>query len=282
MNTNNKNRAFTLIELLVVISIIALLLSILMPSLQKVKAAGRNIVCRSNMKNIVTAAHLWSYDNEGWSMPASWDRETSSGDPMIQKYLEAGAADGVMNCPNMKQFAGKTYGDLGFTDAECEAMNAKSHNFVNSYGYNLKLCGKTNGCPGRYNGSNHDGSQWGKNNVWWATHGNCKLDTIDKAGKKIMFAESFHYLAYPEIYLPNSPSSGIMLKDTADRGLRHNPKNRRIGPGWAYPDQAGTMNIAWCDGSVSTSPDNLEYKDEGEFLYKMNGGYWYGNHSYNR
>ena len=41
---------FTLIELLVVISIIALLLSILMPALSRVKEQGRRVVCASEVR----------------------------------------------------------------------------------------------------------------------------------------------------------------------------------------------------------------------------------------
>jgi prepilin-type N-terminal cleavage/methylation domain-containing protein/prepilin-type processing-associated H-X9-DG protein len=58
-------KAFTLIELLVVIAIIALLLSILMPALKKVKAAGQAVVCASNMGQIGKAMVLYSetYDS---------------------------------------------------------------------------------------------------------------------------------------------------------------------------------------------------------------------------
>ena len=49
MNSANK-KAFTLIELLVVIAIIALLLSILTPALNRVKAQAKAAVCRSNIK----------------------------------------------------------------------------------------------------------------------------------------------------------------------------------------------------------------------------------------
>ena len=46
----SKKRAFTLIELLVVISIIAVLMAILMPALQRVKKQARDSVCRSNLR----------------------------------------------------------------------------------------------------------------------------------------------------------------------------------------------------------------------------------------
>lgn len=48
---SHKN-AFTLIELLVVISIIALLLAILLPALQKAREGGRAAVCQMNQKSI--------------------------------------------------------------------------------------------------------------------------------------------------------------------------------------------------------------------------------------
>ena len=57
----NKN-GFTLIELLVVISIIALLMGILMPSLARVRKAGRRVVCASQMRQISLAFDLYSAD----------------------------------------------------------------------------------------------------------------------------------------------------------------------------------------------------------------------------
>ena len=57
-------KAFTLIELLVVIAIIALLLAILMPSLQKAKKQTRKIICRSNLKQWATIWSLYLNDHE--------------------------------------------------------------------------------------------------------------------------------------------------------------------------------------------------------------------------
>ena len=55
---------FTLIELLVVISIIALLLAILLPSLKAAHEAGQSSVCASNLKQIYQGAFLHAQDND--------------------------------------------------------------------------------------------------------------------------------------------------------------------------------------------------------------------------
>jgi len=62
MNSANK-KAFTLIELLVVIAIIALLLSILTPALDRVKAQAKAAICRSNVKQWGVIFMMYAQNN---------------------------------------------------------------------------------------------------------------------------------------------------------------------------------------------------------------------------
>jgi len=61
---SRKKYAFTLIELLVVISIIALLLSILLPSLQRAKEMGMRAVCLSNLHQLTVSWAVYSANND--------------------------------------------------------------------------------------------------------------------------------------------------------------------------------------------------------------------------
>ena len=61
-----KAKGFTLIELLVVIAVIALLLAILVPTLQRVRNQSRAVVCRAHLKQWGTVLALYVEDNEGW------------------------------------------------------------------------------------------------------------------------------------------------------------------------------------------------------------------------
>lgn len=60
-----NNSGFTLIELLVVISIIALLLSILMPSLAKVKTLGRETIDKANLRQWGIIFNTFLAENNG-------------------------------------------------------------------------------------------------------------------------------------------------------------------------------------------------------------------------
>lgn len=65
-------QAFTLIELLVVISIIALLIAILLPALQKARESASGVECLAMHRSIAQAVFMHANDHDG-TMPAAYD-----------------------------------------------------------------------------------------------------------------------------------------------------------------------------------------------------------------
>lgn len=61
---SKKRRGFTLIELLVVISIIATLMSLILPAIQSAREAGRRTQCLNNMRNVAIAVHTYASSNK--------------------------------------------------------------------------------------------------------------------------------------------------------------------------------------------------------------------------
>jgi len=70
-------RAFTLIELLVVISIIALLVSILLPALGSARGVAQSAQCKSNEKIFGTAYYMYAADFKDY-YPGGWMANTSN------------------------------------------------------------------------------------------------------------------------------------------------------------------------------------------------------------
>ena len=82
---------FTLVELLVVIGIIALLISILLPSLNSAKRAAMKTVCLSNVRQLSIAANMYMSANRG-VFPFQFGRPIAQAVP-LDDVLSTGAAN---------------------------------------------------------------------------------------------------------------------------------------------------------------------------------------------
>ncbi len=144
-NSRKQASGFTLIELLVVISIIALLVSILLPALANARGQGRRVVCASNERQLFLANTNYAMDNRGYYVLAAKDinynhhrwhgvRDSvneafDAARGPLAKYIGEGE---LKRCPSFKER--HYYAEAGQVDGNFEAG-------CGGYGYNSEYIG---------------------------------------------------------------------------------------------------------------------------------------------
>jgi prepilin-type N-terminal cleavage/methylation domain-containing protein/prepilin-type processing-associated H-X9-DG protein len=90
---------FTLIELLVVISIIALLCTLLIPTLVTAKSKGHSVVCSNNARQLAFSYHVAVDNNNGRILGESWDDGTEENLrwKFVREYSRTGSSSSI--CP---------------------------------------------------------------------------------------------------------------------------------------------------------------------------------------
>jgi len=166
------SRGFTLVELLVVIGIIALLIAILLPSLQRARASANAVACGSNARQIGLGLRMYAQENKDWLPPVDtiytprvfWTTR-------IQRYMNI--TDPVnqigqifMRCPTRGEEVNYTYG-LNYHIAS----GLEGHAMYTDQTYPQKVKRLSKLSPGMYmlsdaKGENYPYTLW-PNSPWW-------------------------------------------------------------------------------------------------------------------
>ena len=230
----NSIKAFSVIELLVVISIISLLMGIMVPALVTSRAQSKQLVCRSNLRQLLLANIGYAGENDGSYIHAALD---IFGD---NKHRWYGVRDNI-NKP-FDSAKGPLASYLGQSRIKCTTKV----NFVNlnpsefdydqgsgGYGYNMIYIGS---------------SIWTDGYEDQSCKSTAKETNIRRPAQTLMFADTamaklghYHYIEYPFAEPRYFVVNG---EPVVDSGWNPSPS--------IHFRHRGQANVGWADGHVSS------------------------------
>lgn len=96
---NKRKDGFTLVELLVAVGIIAVLLALLMPALNKVRGQARTVTCLSNLRQLGAAFQIYLNENRGRSLQQISQTGPLEMEDILLRDRPKGVQSPVVFCP---------------------------------------------------------------------------------------------------------------------------------------------------------------------------------------
>ena len=261
-----SGKAFTLVELLVVISIIALLISILLPSLSRVRKQAKSVLCLTHLRELSHGWHMYADENNDVSLPGRYAKEPG-GKTNPNNWYDVG--NGMKYRPRWVAAMGAQVGIFAFNKPStsedrqdydskiyhCPAVPTWTDERNSAYGYNHQFLGNARKANGRFYNFPVNRSRI-RSFAGTVLGGDCMGTAAGLAGgERLPYSNDGTEMAAlgNHGWVLDPPR----LTEAFDRGTGDEGSTRTA----VDPRHLDRANLIFCDGHGETSkPENLGYR----------------------